>query len=134
MTIHSFGMNYDEFCKLVMNTDSTIRFAAITDESGETLYGGMRPGLRSHFDAQETRTSLMQAITRMNSRLTLMRKIGRVKYTLTEYEKVKRITIPINTNHLLFVSTDVGADHNKIIEKIIELKENKINEEFNGWT
>lgn len=41
---------------------------------------------------------------------------------LAVYEKVKRITIPIDDNHLLYVTTEVRADHTKIIDEILNLK------------
>lgn len=36
--------------------------------------------------------------------------IGKGKYAMTEYEKVRRFTIPIDSEHLLLVSTEVDAD------------------------
>lgn len=97
-------------------------------------FGGMRPGLKSYLDPQEIRTSLMQTFTRMNSRSTLMPKIGKVKYTLTEYEKVKKVSIPINSRFLLFINMESYSNHNRIIKRLIELKENILNNEFGEWT
>ena len=39
----------------------------------------------------------------------------------TEYEKIKRITFPLEGNHLLLVTTEVDADHNKIISNILSI-------------
>ena len=40
---------------------------------------------------------------------------------MAEYEKVKRITIPLDDySHLLLVTTEVDADHDKIIGKILK--------------
>ena len=40
---------------------------------------------------------------------------------MAEYEKVKRITIPLDDNsHLLLVTTEVDADHNRIIDKVLK--------------
>ena len=44
---------------------------------------------------------------------------------LAEYEKVKRITMPLGKNHLLYITTEVQADHNNIIRKILELPAQK---------
>jgi hypothetical protein len=40
---------------------------------------------------------------------------------MAEYEKIKRITVPLEQNHLLLVTTEVNADHNKIIENILKM-------------
>ena len=40
---------------------------------------------------------------------------------MAEYEKVKRITIPLDENsHLLLVTTEVNADHDIIIDKVLK--------------
>ena len=41
---------------------------------------------------------------------------------MAEYEKVKRITIPLEDNsHLLLITTEVNADHDRIINKVLRL-------------
>jgi hypothetical protein len=41
---------------------------------------------------------------------------------MAEYEKVKRITIPLEyDDHLLLISTEVDANHGKIIEHVLKL-------------
>ncbi|MFL6419252.1 MAG: hypothetical protein ACJ71P_07550 [Nitrososphaeraceae archaeon] len=65
--------------------------------------------------------SLKLAIDAWKTRSSLAPKIGRGKYMLAEYEKVKRITMPLGQNHVLYITTEVQADHNSIIHKILEL-------------
>ena len=38
---------------------------------------------------------------------------------MSEYQKIKRITFPLEQNHLLLVTTEVDADHDKIIKDIL---------------
>ena len=40
---------------------------------------------------------------------------------MTEYEKLKRITIPLDDDHLLVVTTEVDADHGNIISNTLRL-------------
>ena len=40
---------------------------------------------------------------------------------MSEYEKIKRITFPLEEYHLLLVTTEVDADHNKIISDILPM-------------
>jgi hypothetical protein len=40
---------------------------------------------------------------------------------MAEYEKIKRITVPLENYHLLLVTTEVEADHGRIIDNILQL-------------
>jgi hypothetical protein len=40
---------------------------------------------------------------------------------MAEYEKVKRITIPLENNHLLLITTEIEADHGRIIDNVLKL-------------
>jgi hypothetical protein len=40
---------------------------------------------------------------------------------MAEYEKIKRITVPLDNDHLLLVTTEVQADHPDIIAKVLKL-------------
>jgi hypothetical protein len=48
-------------------------------------------------------------------------KIGKGKYAMAEYEKIKRITVPLESDHLLLVTTEVEADHRTIINNVLKL-------------
>jgi hypothetical protein len=54
-------------------------------------------------------------------RNSLSSKVGRGKYAMAEYEKIKRITIPLDDDHLLLITTEVQADHGKIISNTLKL-------------
>ena len=47
-------------------------------------------------------------------------KIGKGKFAMAEYERVKRFTIPVDSEHLLLVSTEADADI-RIIYNILKL-------------
>jgi len=64
----------------------------------------------------------------MENRGNLAHRIGEAVYSITEYEKIKQITIPIGKTNLLLISTEVNANHSKILEKVCAL----INEHFRG--
>ena len=114
-------MDYDNLCKAVMDIDTKIRFAGICDESGEIKYGGQREGVEDMLSSEETRKSNLQALARWGLRNSLSSKIGRGKYAMAEYEKIKRITIPLDDDHLLLITTEVEADHAKIISDTLKL-------------
>jgi len=40
---------------------------------------------------------------------------------MTEYEKLKRITVPLQLDNLLLVTTEIDADHSKVIDSVLKL-------------
>jgi hypothetical protein len=115
-------MDYDRLCKDVLNLDSKVRFAGVCDESGDIRHGGQRQGVKNLLTPEESKKSMLQAMARWGFRNSLEPKIGKGKYSMTEYEKIKRITIPLDENHLLLVTTEVNADHVMIIDKILKMQ------------
>ncbi|MFQ5969200.1 MAG: DUF6659 family protein [Nitrososphaerales archaeon] len=114
-------MDYDGLCKEIFNVDRKVRFAGISDKSGEIRHGGQREGVRNLLSPEESKKSLVQAMERWESRSSLEPRIGKGKYALTEYEKIKRITVPLDQDHLLLVTTEVDVDHAKIIDAVRKL-------------
>lgn len=112
-------MDFERLCKDILDLESKIRFAGVCDESGEIKYGGQREGIVNLLTPEETKRSNLQAVARWALRNSLSPKVGRGKYALAEYEKIKRMTFPIDDDHLLLVTTEVDADHDKIIRGVL---------------
>lgn len=115
-------MAYQKIHHDVMSIDSKIRLVTICDMEGKILFSDHRSGVQNLLTPEESRKSLDLAIKAWKTRSELASKIGRGKYVLAEYEKIKRITMPLDDNHLLYVTTEVDADHSKIIDSISKLK------------
>jgi hypothetical protein len=114
-------MDYGKLCKDILNLDSKVRYAGICDDSGETKYGGQRQGVQNLLSSEETKRSNLQALARWALRNSLAPKIGKGKYAIAEYEKLKRITIPLENYHLLLITTETEADHQKIIQDVLTM-------------
>ncbi|HZD35359.1 MAG TPA: hypothetical protein VE130_09165 [Nitrososphaeraceae archaeon] len=114
-------MDFNNLCKDILGMESKIRFAGVCDDSGEIKYGGQREGITNLLSADETRRSNLQAIARWALRNSLSPKVGKGRYAMAEYEKIKRITFPLEGNHLLLVTTEVDADHNKVISSVLSM-------------
>jgi hypothetical protein len=114
-------MDYGRLCKEILDLDPKIRFAGVCDDTGETRFGGQRDGVKNLLSPEETKKSNLQALARWALRNALSPKVGKGKYAMAEYEKVKRITIPLDDySHLLLVTTEVNADHDRIIDKVLK--------------
>ena len=121
-------MDYDSLCKQIINLDPKVRFAGICDDTGEIKYGGQREGVKNLLSPEETKRSNLQALARWGLRNALIAKTGKGIYAMAEYEKIKRITLPLENDHLLLVTTEVEADHRRIINNILKLLQHSSND------
>jgi hypothetical protein len=124
---HHKWHDYKRIYQQIMDMDSNIRLITICDINGKIMYSDYREGMENLLSPEESKKSLKLAIDAWKTRSTLAQKIGRGKYVLAEYEKVKRITMPLGQNHILYMTTEVQADHDNIIRKILELAAQKQN-------
>jgi hypothetical protein len=104
-----------------MSLDRNIRMVTICDTDGKIMFSDHRPGVTNLLSPDESRKSLEMAVNAWKSRIHLAPKIGRGKYVLAEYEKIKRITMPIGDRHLVYVTTELEANHDNIISQITRL-------------
>lgn len=114
-------MNYQELHKKIMDMDPKIRLVTICDMDGKIMYSDHRPGVKNLLSPEESKRSLEMAVNAWKTRSELAPKIGKGKYVLAEYEKIKRITMPLGDNRLLYITTEVEADHSKIIDGVRNL-------------
>jgi hypothetical protein len=85
------------------------------------MYSSHREGVKNLLTQEESKRSLELAVNSWKTRSQLEPKIGKGRYVLAEYEKIKRITMPLADNNLLYITTEVGAEHSKIISGVREL-------------
>jgi len=114
-------MDYEKLCHDVLDLDPKVRFVGICDNTGEIKNGGLREGIQSILTDEEIKKANLISLERWRLHNTLADRIGKARYAMEEYEKVKQITMPLEDEHLLLMSTEVDADHGKIIESAIQL-------------
>jgi hypothetical protein len=112
-------MEYQKICDEIVDCDEQIRYAGIYDY-GE-LYEKIKPGITSYLTREETETSLSQAIYRWSTRKKTITKIGKPIFAMAKYEKVYRITFPVGGAGLILVSTELSANVNEIVDKILKI-------------
>jgi Family of unknown function (DUF6659) len=114
-------MDYEKLCHDVLDIDPKVRFVGICDNTGEIKNGGLRQGVQSILTDEEIKKANLITLERWRLHNKLADRIGKARYAMEEYEKVKQITMPLEDEHLLLISTEVGAEHGKIIESAIQL-------------
>jgi len=116
------GFPYLDLVEKAMKISKEIRFATVCDMNGDVKYSEHRSGAKNLLTNRESLKSLESAARSWKMRNESSSKIGKGEYVLAEYGKIKRITIPIDNNHLLYLTLSKKSDHNKIIAKATELK------------
>jgi len=109
-----------------MRIDPKVRFATIFDINGQILFSAHRDGVENLLSPEENQKALDQAISAWKSRNEYANKIGKGKYVLAVYERIKRITMPLDDEYFLYITTEADADHGKIIEKALKLKQDEL--------
>jgi hypothetical protein len=115
------NMDYGKLCHDVLDLDPKVRFVGVCDNTGIIKNGGLREGIKSFLTDDEIKKANLITLERWRLHNTMADRIGKARYAMEEYEKVKQITMPLEDEHLLLISTEVDAEHGKIIESAIQL-------------
>ena len=97
-------MNFDNLLQRIMDSDVNIRHSIITDIHGSILAVSHRDGVVNYLTEEETRASLKRAASAWQGRRALSTKIGPGTYALAAFQKITRITFPLGSENLIFVS------------------------------
>jgi hypothetical protein len=108
-------IDYGRIYKDIMSLDPNIRLVTICGLNGIIMYSQHREGVKNLLSPEESNRSLRLAINSWKVRTKLSNKIGKGKYVLAVYEKIKRITMPLGDKYIVYVTTEVEADHSNII-------------------
>src|ERR671938_2035965 len=114
-------MNYQKLYVDILNIDTKIRLVTICDNNGKVMFSDHRQGVKNLLSPEESKESLELAVNSWKTRSKLASKIGKGKYVLAEYEKIKRITMPLGNRHLVYVTTELQANHADIISEIEDI-------------
>ena len=114
-------ISYDEICEVLLRVDPSIRYVGILD--GEKITFRKRACLYSLLNPTENVKSATHALMRWQSRRVFAAKFGMPLYAMAEYKLIKRVTMQLKGNVILLVSMNKDAPHDKIINKLIKLKE-----------
>jgi len=112
-------VEYGKFFDEVLKLDENIRFVAVYDGQ---LNAKFKEGIQGYFKEEEINSSLSDAQKRWASRKKLSFKIGEPKFAMAEYAKVNRITFPLDNDGIILVTTELGVDVSKLVDKIIEIR------------
>ena len=100
----------EELMSKIVQVEDSIRFASVCDIDGNILSSQHRHAEENLLTLEETHASLQHSLERWRERDKLQEKIGHGRYAVVAYEKIKRVTIPLKSGNLLFLSIEGDSD------------------------
>ena len=110
------------FVDKIIHSDKHIRFAAVCDMDAKIVYSSNRAGVTNVLTEDETEKSVQRAVNSWKLRSELFSKTGQGKYALVVYEKLKRITMPVDTNHMVYITFDSDGNNTDVVQAVLNLK------------
>jgi hypothetical protein len=117
---------YIELVEKALKISPEIKFATICNMLGVVKYSEHRSDAKNLLSKAERLKSIESATRAWSLRNEFASKIGKGEFVIAQYGKIKRIVIPLDKNHLLYMTTTRKADHNKITTSATKLKLGKI--------
>ncbi len=98
---------HEKLLNMLMDFNPLVRFTAVCTQDGEIEWSSKRDDVTNIIPLEGTKSSIKRAAESWNNRRRRSENgAGRGMYTITAYEKIKRITIPLDDDHILFISTN----------------------------
>jgi len=111
-------MTYKEVLETILKIDDKIRFCTITDMHGNISDSGHHHHTQNLLTYIQSEMLLKLAVQSWIKRNLYEDEIGAGEYALAVYKKIKRITLRLNDDHLVYLTTERDTDHDRIISEI----------------
>lgn len=115
-------LNFEKLSNDIFSLSSDIRSVIVIDKMGKLVAGGMRQGVTSMEEKENSQKLYVEFALRSVMREEFDKEFGKTIYSFSEREKIKLASFPLNDHHnLLRVSMEKEADHTKIIDNILKI-------------
>jgi hypothetical protein len=116
-----YNNDFRLLCNSVLALNPNIRFAGVITRMGRLIAGGMRDGLTSMEDENDSLNLYVQFALRSQIGKDYDSAFGRAIYNLTVREKIKLASFPLDGNHIFRVSImKEEKNHTLIIQDILD--------------
>lgn len=112
-------LDYKAIYEYILGLDRDLRFIGIIDDMGRLVYGGMRPGKISLESETESIKIYMEFALISKLHTDFDSTLGEVVYSLTVRKKIKMLSFPIIGGHIVRLSLEKEADHEKIVNAVL---------------
>ncbi len=111
-------MDTNNLVDRILHSNKHIRFVAICNMDGKIISSANNKNVTNLLSQEETEKTLQRAVSSWKSREELSDKTGEGEYVLAVYKKLKRITMPIDSKHLAYVTFNTDGGNQEVIEAI----------------
>jgi hypothetical protein len=108
-------MDYQRLCEQIFALHDDIRYAAVVDDSGLLIAGGMRKGIDSIVDQNNEELYLAQTALRKSMRQRFDATMGKSRFAYVEREKISILTLYMNKNTVI-VTMEPNVDSHTAID------------------
>ena len=125
-------LKFDRICSEIFALSPAVRSAIVIDKMGRLVAGGMREGITSMEEKDDTQKLYVQFALRSVMREDFDEQFGKTLYSFSERERIKLASFPLDDQYIVRVSIEKKESyHNEIIDKILKIisdnKETQIN-------
>src|ERR687886_2205235 len=115
MALDVYTMDYQRLCEQIFALHDDIRYAAVVDDSGLLIAGGMRKGIDSIIDQNNEELYLAQTALRKSMRQRFDATMGKSRFAYVEREKISILTLYMNKNTVI-VTMEPNVDSHTAID------------------
>lgn len=108
-------MDYQRLCEQIFALHDDIRYAAVVDDSGLLIAGGMRKGIDSIVDQNNEELYLAHTALRKSMRQRFDATMGKSRFAYVEREKISILTLYMNKNTVI-VTMEPNVDSHTAID------------------
>jgi len=108
----------DKLCFQVFKFDRSVRYAAVLDDTGRIIAGGMRKGISSLEPASEDLRLMANLTIQIGTDKTWDQYFGKIQYIFVKREKVSMLIFGVG-NNLMLITTQPDVD----LEQIAQIRD-----------
>ena len=130
MSNDTHDLKFDKICDEIFALSPAVRSAIVIDKMGRLVAGGMRNGITSMEEKDDTQKLYVQFALRSAMREDFDEQFGKTVYSFSERERIKLASFPLDDQYIVRVSIEKEESrHNAIIDNILKIirKENADN-------
>ncbi len=126
MSNDNHDLKFDKICNEIFALSPAVRSAIVIDKMGRLVAGGMRKGITSMEEKDDSQKLYVQFALRSVMREDFDEQFGRTVYSFSERERIKLASFPLDDQYIMRVSIEKEeSDHNAIIDNILKIISNE---------
>ena len=125
MSNDTHDLKFDKICDEIFALSPAVRSAIVIDKMGRLVAGGMRNGITSMEEKDDTQKLYVQFALRSAMREDFDEQFGKTVYSFSERERIKLASFPLDDQYIVRVSIEKEESrHDVIVDNILKIISN----------